>query len=124
MDESLSMVGITQEVDVSHKYSSVYSEEAVGNGGAHHKYAIRDKNGKLLAFIKFQDGAIKESEVNGINQEDLLAIVIDRLRGFQEGRYACRENGIALGRVEEALMWLQRRTADREKRGVEGTSRV
>ena len=60
--------------------------------------------------------------MNGISQEALLAILIDRLRGFQSGQYACRENAIALTKLEEATMWLQKRTLDRVRRGVEGTS--
>lgn len=73
-------------------------------------------------YIHFQDGPIKEFGVNGITQEALLAIVIDRLRSFQEGPFACRENAIALTHCEEGLMWLQRRTVARIKRGVEGTT--
>lgn len=72
-------------------------------------------------FIGFQNGPIKESGVNGITQEALLAVVIDRLRSFQSGPYSCRENAIALTHCEDALMWLQRRTSARIKRGVEGT---
>lgn len=51
-----------------------------------------------------------------------MAVQIDRLRSFQKGQYACRENAIALTHMEEALMWLQKRTRDRLARGVEGTS--
>lgn len=72
--------------------------------------------------ICFQNGPIAESGVNGISQEALLAIVEDRLIGFQSGQYACTENGHALAKVQEAIMWLQKRTLDRVKRGVEGTS--
>lgn len=72
--------------------------------------------------IKFQDGPIQESGVNGISNEALLAIVEDRLLGFQSGQYACRENAIALTKIQEAMMWLQKRTRDRMARGVEGTN--
>lgn len=51
-----------------------------------------------------------------------MAVVIDRLQGFQSGQYACRDNAIALTKLEEALMWLNKRTNDRIARGVEGTS--
>jgi hypothetical protein len=51
----------------------------------------------------------------------LLAIVIDRLRGFQSGDFKCRENTVALTHIETALMWLQKRTRDRSARGVEGS---
>ncbi len=91
-----------------------------GAGGANHWYEINDGRG-CIAKIIFQNGPIKESGVNGITQEALLAIIIDRLRSFQAGPYSCRENAIALTYCEEALMWLQRRTLDRIKRGVEGT---
>ncbi len=91
-----------------------------GAGGANHWYEISDGKG-CMAKILFQNGPIKETGVNGITGEALLAIEIDRLRGFQEGPYKCRENAIALTHIEEALMWLQRRTVARIKRGVEGT---
>jgi hypothetical protein len=71
--------------------------------------------------IRFQNGPIKEVGVNGITQEALLAIVMDRLRSFQAGPYACRENAVALTYIETAQMWLQKRTRDRLARGVEST---
>ena len=50
--------------------------------------------------------------------EDLIAMVIDRLQSFQESEYKCRENAVAITKLEEALMWLRKRTQDREDRGV------
>lgn len=91
-----------------------------GAGGAHHDYIIQNLG--LYIPIKFQNGPIKEEGINGLTQEALLTIVIDRLRSFQKGEFSCRENAIALTHCEEALMWLQRRTIDRIKRGVEGTN--
>jgi len=108
---------------------SVTVTDAPGQGGANHRYHIdwtgdtTWKNDQPNSLdIHFQEGPIKEFGVNGITQEALLAIVIDRLRSFQAGPYACRENAIALTHIEEALMWLQRRTVARIKRGVEGTN--
>lgn len=106
-----------------------------GAGGANHRYEITGfdtegnpsnaVNGYKASYsrelVLFQNGPIKEAGVNGVTQEALLAIVIDRLRSFQAGPFACRENAIALTKTEEALMWLQRRTIARIKRGVEGT---
>jgi hypothetical protein len=71
--------------------------------------------------VLFQNGPIKEVGCNGLTHESLLAIIIDRLQGFQSGQYACRENAIALTKIQEAQMWLQKRTRDRLARGVEGT---
>ncbi|MCK5504563.1 MAG: hypothetical protein KAJ10_05345 [Thermodesulfovibrionia bacterium] len=91
-----------------------------------HEYSVRKVEGVAEEYAKvyFQDGSIKENSVNGCHQEDLLAIVIDRLRGFQSGEFRCRENAIALTKIEEALHWLNHRTSDRIERGVEGTSKV
>lgn len=95
-----------------------------GAGGACHHYEI-SHGGETTGwsqYVNFQNGPIKENGVNGTTQEALLTIVIDRLRSFQAGPYACRENAISLTHCEEALMWLQSRTRAREARGVEGTT--
>ena len=111
--------------------------DELGAGGANHLYRITGFNTRTNpsdpfvsqygqpaehATILFQNGPIKEAGVNGTTQEVLLSIVIDRLRSFQAGPFSCRENSIALTHCEEALMWLQRRTVARIKRGVEGTN--
>lgn len=96
-----------------------------GAGNANHEYAIYAPPANDTRVnkwsVSFQNGPIKESGVNGITGEALLAIEIDRLRSFQAGPYACHENAMALTHFEEGLMWLQRRTVERIKRGVEGT---
>lgn len=98
-----------------------------GPGGAFHKYHITtpigvpmDKDVKDLLEINFQTGGIQEVGVNGVTNEALLAVVIDRLQCFNDGPFPSRENAIALTKCQEALMWLQKRTQDRQKRGVEG----
>lgn len=110
-----------------------------GAGGANHRYEIagfdtagnpsnEDPQGYRSSFSKqvilFQNGPIPEAGVNGITQEVLLAIVADRLRSFQAGPFACRENALALTKIEEAQHWLQQRTIARMRRGVEGTHQV
>ena len=91
-----------------------------GAGGACHEYDVALPSGSTTR-ISFQNGPIAESGVNGLTQEVLLAIVADRLRSFQAGPYACRENALALTKIEEAQHWLHHRTAARMARGVEGT---
>lgn len=89
-----------------------------GHGGAHHHYAVSSP--EFFLDISFQNGTIPEAGVNGVTHEALLAIVMDRLRCFQKGPFACKENACALTHIEEALHWLQQRTIARGKRGVEG----
>jgi hypothetical protein len=98
-----------------------------GQGNACHVYRIvydPDNNGYLrTCVVEFQNGPIQEAGINGISNEALLAIVEDRLSGFQSGQYACQENALALTKIQEAMMWLQKRTRDRMLRGVEGTNK-
>jgi len=110
------------------KYTQVFACDERGQGNANHSYAIRrvddDESANDLGNVIFQNGPIKESGVNGVMNEDLIAIVIDRMQGFQAGDYRCRENALALTKLEEALHWLRHRTNAREARGVEGTHTV
>lgn len=91
-----------------------------GAGGAHHHYAMQLPDGTLTE-IRFQTGPIKESGVNGLTHEALLAILIDRMDSFQAGPYACEENEQARSALLAAQGWLKRRTEKRMERGVEGT---
>lgn len=100
-----------------------------GSGGASHVYGITSdepRNAanppKVTLPIRFQNGPIAEAGVNGISQEALLSIVEDRLKCFQAGPYACRENAIALTHIQDAMHWLHHRTRERVAHGVEGTS--
>lgn len=96
-----------------------------GSGGASHVYEchLPDKEhpDDNTVVISFQNGPIAQSGINGLTHEILLAIVADRLRSFQSGEFSCRENALALTKIEEAMLWLQSRTLKRMARGVEGT---
>ena len=105
-----------------------------GAGGANHRYVVSgfdaksnpsratfDDTAPFGTVILFQNGPINEAGVNGLTQEVLLAIVADRLRSFQKGPYSCKANACALTHIEEAQHWLQQRTIERMRRGVEGT---
>jgi hypothetical protein len=93
-----------------------------GAGGANHTYRVT--GGGVCHHINFQNGPIGEAGVNGLTNEVLLAIVIDRLRSFQAGPFKCEHNKFALSRIEEGLHWLQERTRERQARGVEGKSEL
>ena len=109
-----------------HRFTEIDVGDEPGPGGACHEYYISPitKDADVIAgefgHVKFQKGPVKENELNGCFMEDLLNIVVDRLESFQSGDFACRENALALTKVEEALHWLNHRTADRVEREVEG----
>jgi hypothetical protein len=95
---------------------------------AHHAYTIRVRGFKapqdaepvMYTTLWFQNGGLKEVGANGITDQALLAIVIDRMRSFNDGQFRCRENSIIITKLEEALLWMEKRGNDRSRRGVEG----
>jgi len=94
--------------------------------GACHKYAIdvcRKTAAGTVCLVEFQQGPLNEVGANGITNEALLAIVLDRMRGFQNGPYKNRENALVITKLEEAMHWLHHRTRDRLARGVEGVNK-
>lgn len=113
------------------KYTKIMALDKKGAGGAHHVYAVdsaatigENETPDRFACISFQHGAIQENGINGCQNEDLISIVIERLQDFQNGDFPCRENAIALTHLETALLWLNKRTAGRIERDVEGKSVV
>ena len=119
---------ILSTIQKREKLNEVYAVDEKGNGGANHKYLIAGgETGRgeyeIYTTIQFQNGARKlEDSVHGIIDTDLLEIVRDRLKAFQAGEFASRENACALTHIEEALMWMNRRVEDRIERNVLGTN--
>lgn len=83
----------------------------------------KDSQGQILDFFHqepIQEGSTEFKTVSdGTTNEDLLAVLIDRLN-FLQSKFPCRENALAITKLEESLMWLNKRTSDRQKRNVEG----
>ena len=113
------------------KLNDVWSVDEEGPGGAHHRYVIckheqvdwqcGNNSEGILEDIKLQCGPRKdENSIHGVIDTDLLEIVRDRLKSFQDGPFSSRENACALTHIEEALMWLNRRVEDRIERNVLG----
>ncbi len=75
--------------------------------------------------IHWQDGPLgrgpERKDPNGAFVEGVVQAAIGRLQFYQASKFSCRENAIALTHLETGLLWLQKRTADREERAVEGT---
>ena len=113
---------IDHKVNPANDVISITVTDKPGAGGANHRYELGGYDGAPV--IEFQNGAINEVGINGVTHEALLAIIADRLKSFQSGPYSSRYNAIALTKVEEAMLWLHKRTIERIQRGVEGTMTV
>ena len=112
---------------ITARFTKVLANDAPGAGGANHEYLVlREADGEILATVKFAHGPFGDDKGSseGVFNEDLLAMVLDRLNAFNAGQYRCRENAIAITKIEEAMLWLGKRTADRERRNVLGTDKV
>jgi hypothetical protein len=83
----------------------------------------KDGQGQALQFIHKQpisEGSTTlETVSDGTTNEDVLVVLIDRLN-FLQAKFPCRENALAITKLEEGLMWLDKRTANRVARNVEG----
>ena len=78
--------------------------------------------------IDWQNGPLgtgaDRKEPNGAFVEGVISAAIQRLEFFQNSKFKCRENALAITKLEEALHWLNWRTAKRVDLGVEGTHQV
>lgn len=75
--------------------------------------------------IEWQDGPLAAlgyvTQPNGAFVEGVIEAAMGRLEFYQMSPFACDENAEAIMALGAALEALNRRTADREERGVEGT---
>jgi hypothetical protein len=78
---------------------------------------INDKDNAIT--FKIQNGPIKEVGVNGCQVDTLIQTALLMIQGLND-KFPCEENQRAIANLGVALTWLNKRTADREKRGVEG----
>lgn len=92
-------------------------------GNASHVYGIQYGGPAEVCRIPFQHGPRGlESSSAGVFDDDLLAVIQDRLEGFQSGPYACEENAQALAGVKAAREALALRVARRIAKGVLGAN--
>lgn len=75
--------------------------------------------------IDWQNGPLgrgeDRKEPNGAFVETVIAAAKQRIEYYQQTQFSCRENALAITKLEEALHWLDHRTRRREYQGVEGT---
>jgi len=81
--------------------------------------------------IEWQNGPLgrdgERKEPNGAFVETVISAALQRIEFYQNGgggKFKSRENAIAITKLEEALLWLDKRTRDREARQVEGTHKI
>ena len=99
-------------------------------GGLTHFDAPFIEDGSLrtrpdFCSLKWQDGVIDPNKgANGVTVEAVIDAAIGRLRAYQDTKFKCRENALAITALEEARNWLGMRREERFKRGVLNTHLV
>lgn len=83
-------------------------------------YVRHDVNS--LSFT-IQNGPVKENGVNGCQIDTIIEAAKVILEGLN-AKCPCRENSLAITKLDEALLWLYLRTQKRESRGVEGLNKA
>lgn len=72
-----------------------------------------------VAFNMLTRPASEGGDLNRCQWSDLVSFGLEQLKYLNE-KFPCRENSIAITKIEEALMWNNKRTEDRINRNVEG----
>lgn len=86
-----------------------------------HKYELESfdpglDDAQIIQFIEKEllrdgnDNGLLTTVCNGTTNEEVLKALIDRMQYLNE-KHFCRENYIVITKLEEALMWLEKRTA-------------
>lgn len=83
-------------------------------------YVRHDVNS--LTFT-MQNGPVKEKGINGCQVDTVIEAAKLIIEGLNKN-FPCRENAMAITKLDEALMWLRKRKEDREKRDVEGLNKA
>lgn len=73
----------------------------------------------FMHSVVFQDGNPAMNGVNGLTNEHLFAILVDRITR-QDAKFPSFENKTAIAGARLGLEALEHRTANRKARGVEG----
>ena len=75
--------------------------------------------------IDWQNGPLgrdaERIQPNGAFVETVIYAALQRIEHYQAGQFKCRENALAITKLEEALHWLNSRTNRREAGKTEGT---
>lgn len=83
------------------------------------EYFVASVMGGAAQEIKFYELNEDGTSTDGATVESVLHCSLGRLKDLND-KFPCRENAIAITKMQEALMWLEARTKDRIARGVEG----
>ena len=82
---------------------------------------MQDGQGTVIVFCKGNKEDENALRQEGVFSETLIMTVKTYLETVNKGEMATRETSMVITKLDEALMWMQKRSDDRALRGVQGT---
>ena len=82
---------------------------------------MQDGQGTVIVFCKGNKEDENVLRQEGVFSETLIMSVKTYLETVNKGEMATRETSMVITKLDEALMWMQKRADDRALRGVQGT---
>lgn len=82
---------------------------------------IEDGEGIELVFCKGNKEDASALRQEGVFTETLVQVAKQYLESVNKGEMATRETSMVITKLDEALMWINKRAEDRKLRGVQGT---
>lgn len=82
---------------------------------------LQDGAGIDIVFCKGNKADETALRQEGVFSETLIQAVKQYLETVNKGELATRETSMVITKLDEALMWLNKRAEDRKLRGVQGT---
>lgn len=116
--------GLVRNILIITNITTIMKITSIGHCYELDYFEIPEKTGQEIQFIEKvpkEGGAPGELKTlnDGTTNEEVLKMLIDRMQ-YLQSKFPCRENAIVITKLEESLMWLEKRTADRKARNVEG----
>ncbi len=103
---------------------SEFKTDSNGNPTGGYTYLDIEGQGADALVVHWQDGIVGGDGQTGAFVEDVLEAARQRILFFNSTKFRCRENSIAITKIEEALQWLDWRTRQRLIQDVENTYEV
>lgn len=115
--ETLAGINTIDGFAVCHRMAN----EVVCVANPDHYVDVNSHENSVKFFI--QNGPIEEKGINGCQVDTMVETALLIIQGLNK-KFPCRENSLAITKLQEALHWLRERKADRVKRGVEGHNKT
>lgn len=127
--------GITKigdfEIVIMDQLREKYPEKFNESGAMDYKWFEKDIRPHNFVYVRndvnsisftIQNGPILENGVNGCQVDTIIEAAKLIIEGLN-AKFPCRENSMVITKLDEALLWSNKRKQDRVKRGVEGLSK-